>query len=69
MKAQLNEFLLENSEKLKTLQAEYIAGTNEVKKIPSGNRNAENALIVATNAEFAPLNILSETIMRDTIWK
>lgn len=54
LKAQLNEFLLENSEELKELQAKYIAGTNEVKKIPSGNKNAENALIVATNAEFAP---------------
>ncbi|MDE5990339.1 MAG: transporter substrate-binding domain-containing protein, partial [Clostridia bacterium] len=54
LKAQINEFLTNKSEELKSLQEAYIAGTNDVKKISSGNKNAENALIVATNAEFPP---------------
>ncbi|MDE7215963.1 MAG: transporter substrate-binding domain-containing protein [Clostridia bacterium] len=58
LKAQLNEFMINNSEELKSLQEAYIAGTNDVKKIPKGNKNAENALIVATNAEFAPFEYM-----------
>ena len=54
LKNQLNEFMTEKSAELKALQDSYIAGTNTVKKITSGNKNADNALIVATNAEFAP---------------
>ncbi|MDE6614306.1 MAG: transporter substrate-binding domain-containing protein, partial [Clostridia bacterium] len=58
LKEQLNEFMVKNSAKLLALQEAYIAGTNEVVKIDSGNRSARNALIVATNAEFAPFEYL-----------
>ena len=54
LKNQLNEFMINKSAELKALQDAYIAGTNDVKKIPAGNKNAANALVVATNAEFAP---------------
>ena len=54
LKSQLNEFMTNNEQKLKDLQIAYIAGTNEQKTIVSGDEKADNALIVATSADFPP---------------
>ncbi|MBD5100929.1 MAG: transporter substrate-binding domain-containing protein [Clostridiales bacterium] len=54
LRLQLNEFMTNNEQKLKELQIAYISGVVEPKMIVSGDENAENALIVATSADFEP---------------
>lgn len=51
---QVNEFLANNKEEIEALENAYIEGTNEENVIYSGDANAENALIVATSADFPP---------------
>lgn len=54
LKNKLNEFMEKNKQMLKDLQIAYISGTKEEVKIISGNEKAQNALIVATSADFRP---------------
>lgn len=52
--AQVNEFLENNMAEIQALENAYIEGTNKENVIYSGDANAENALIVATSADFPP---------------
>lgn len=58
--AQVNEFLQKNEKEIGELATSYIEGTNTPKVIKNGNKNAENVLIVATNAEFAPFEYTNQ---------
>ncbi|MBD5086305.1 MAG: transporter substrate-binding domain-containing protein [Clostridiales bacterium] len=58
LRLQLNEFMTNNEQKLKDLQIAYITGVVEPKMIVSGDENAENALIVATAANFPPFEYI-----------
>lgn len=59
LKAKLDAFLTAHEAELKDLQNKYVQGTNEKKVITSADKNASNALVVATSPDFPPFENVS----------